>query len=139
MAATIGAARSPLEMIAGGKDHVPALIQVVVRVLGGHSPHLRKKGLGIVPFTRDTGNRLETGPAKTCGLDSIRSESAQNVIRHEDLLAPARPLVEFAFRHAALIVAAAQRTLLILPQTKVGRLRYHRFVVRSLLFDEIHF
>jgi hypothetical protein len=110
MAAIIGAARSPLEVIIGGEDHVPAYIKVVIRSLGNHLSGFHKNGIGIASFTRDTGKGLETGPTKTCGLDAIRSQPAQNVIRHEDLMAPAGTLVEFAFCHATLIIAAAQGT-----------------------------
>ena len=139
MAATIGAARSPFKMIAGGKDHVAALIVIVVRVSGGLFSSLVKNGLGVVPLAREPGNRLETGPAKTGRLEAIGGEPAQNVIRHLDLLAPAGPRVELTFSHAAPIVAAAQGTLLILPQTKMGWLRDHRFVVSSLGYHEIDF
>ncbi len=139
MAATIGAARSPFEMIAGGEDYVAALIVIAVRVSGGHFLGLGKNGPGVVFFARESGNRLETGPAKTGRLEAIRGEPAQNVIRHEDLVAPAGPLVEFALGHAALIVAAAEGTLLILPQTIMGWFRYRRFVVSSLGFHEIRF
>ena len=139
MAAPIGAARSTLEMIAGGEDHVAALIVIVVRVSGGLFSRLGKNGPGVVPLARKPGNCLETGPAKTGGFEAIRSEPAQNVIRHLDLLAPAGPFVEFTFGHAAPIVAAAQGTLLILPQAKMGWFRDRRFVVSSLGFHEIDF
>jgi hypothetical protein len=126
-------------MIAGGEDHVAALIVIVVRNSGGHFLGLGKNGPGVVPLAREPGNRLETGPAKTGGLKAIGGEPAQNVIRHLDLVAPAGPLVKLTFGHAAPIIAAAQGTLLILPQTKMGWLRDRRFIVGSLGFHEFRF
>jgi hypothetical protein len=137
MAATIGAARSPLEMITGGEDHVTACIKVVVRVRGNHPSGFRKNGPGIVKLAGNTSNRFETGPAKARRREAIRREPAQNRIRHADLMAPAGTLVEFAFRYAALVVTAAQGTLFIQPQTKVRRLRCRRLVFNSLRFHEI--
>jgi hypothetical protein len=139
MAAIIAAACSPLEMIADGEDHVAAIVEVIVRVHGSHSLRFRKNGLGIAQFSRKAGNGLETGPAKARGIDALGGEPAQNVIRHKDLMAPARPLVEMTFRHAALIVAAAPGTLLSMTQAKVLRLRDRRCVVKSLCFHKISF
>ena len=116
MAATVCAARSPLEMIVGGKDHVATIIKVGVRIHQCHSMCLRKNGLGIIQFTRDSGDGLQTRSAKASGLDTIGGESAQNMVRHEDLLAPAGSLVEVAFRHATLIVTTAPGTLLVITQ-----------------------
>jgi len=137
MAATIGAARSPLEMIVGSEDHVTACIQVVVRVRGNHSSGFRENGPGIVKLAGNTSNRFETRPAKARGCEAIRREPAQDMIRHADLMAPAGTLVEFAFCHAALVVTAAQGTLFIQPQTKARRLRCRRLLFNSLRFHEI--
>ena len=139
MPATVATARSPLEMIVSGEDHVIPLIQVIVRFQGSHFFRLRKDGLGVVQFIREPGNGLETRAAKAPGLDAIRRQPVQDVIRHEDFMAPAGSLVEMALGHAALVVTAAPRALLITPQTRAWRLRYRRFVVSSLCFHEIDF
>jgi hypothetical protein len=109
----------------------------VVRVRGNHPSGFRKNGPGIVKVTGNTGNRFETGPAKARWREAIRRESAQDMIRHADLMAPAGTLIEFAFCHTALVVAAAQGTLFIQPQTKARRLRCRRLVLNSLRFHEI--
>jgi len=83
MPAAIRAARSALEMVAGGEDHMTALIQIGVGVQGRHSFRLRENGPGVVEFAREPGDGLETGAAKTAGFESIRGESAEDVIRHE--------------------------------------------------------
>ena len=135
----IGAARSPFEMIADGEDRVAAIVKVVVRVQGAQSSGLRKNGLGVVQFTREACDRLETRPAKACGIEAIGGQPGEDVIRYEDLMAPAGPLVEMAFRHATLIVTAAPRTLLVMPQAKFWRFCRRGFSMRLDPFHRIRF
>jgi len=130
MAATIGAACAPLEMITGGEDHVAMFIEIGV-LPGRDDPlRLRENGPGIVPLARQAGNRLETGPAKASGLDALGGKAAQDVVRYEDLMAPAGSLVEMPFRYAALIISATPGTLFVAPQTERLRFRYDKILVK---------
>ena len=136
MAAAIGAARTPLEMIMGGEDHVATIVEIGVLPVRDEPLRLCENGPGIVQLARQAGNRLQTGPAKTSGLDAIGGEAAQDVVRDEDLMAPAGALVEMPFRHTALIISATPGTLLVTTQTELLWLRYHRFLVKVLGFQK---
>jgi hypothetical protein len=136
MPAAIGAACPPLEMIVRRENHVAEIIQVVGGFQGNHSFRLREESLGVVPFKRKPGDGLKTGAAKTAGFDAIRGEPVQDVIWHDDLMAPARPLIEMTFGHAALVVSPAPGALLITPQIRAWRYCRRRFVVSSVRFHE---
>jgi hypothetical protein len=122
MTATICAACSALEMISRREDDVATLVLVVVRVLGNRSLCLHQNGLVVIELAGDTGYRFEAGTAKAGGIEAIGGKPAQDVIRHDHLLAPAGPFVEMAFGHAALIIAAAPGTLLGMTKANVFRL-----------------
>jgi hypothetical protein len=65
----------------------------------------------IIQLVGDLRKLLKTGPAHAHRLQTIGQTIAKSSTRYGNFFAPARSLVEMAFRHPALIVATTHRTL----------------------------
>jgi hypothetical protein len=100
-------------MVSRGENHSAIAIEIVIlrkksRAASASQPiDFSQNGVRIAEGAGNSGDRLETGTAEACRLDPLRCKAMKNVSRHDNLVAPAKSLVEMPLRDAALVVLSA--------------------------------
>jgi hypothetical protein len=91
----------------------------------------------IIQFAGKPSRLFETKPAQTCRFQTICGQSAEDLTRHDDLLAPARSLVKMTFSHPAPVITAAQRASFVLIQTLQLDRGKRRLLVKAVCFHDL--
>jgi hypothetical protein len=118
MAAAVVATISPFQVISSCENRVAIRIEVKVReVSTDRTSYFCKYIADALDLVSNSGHRFEAGATKAGRFDRVSRQSLENMIRDDDLVAPARALVEMLFGHAAPVVSTAERTLLFSVQT----------------------
>jgi hypothetical protein len=117
----------------GRREHrIAVIIEIIIRlgmravilsIRQNHFSHFCEDLIRTVQFSRDSCNGFQTRTAETRRGDGILSQTGEDVVGHNDLMAPARALIEMSLGHATIIIAGTEGTLLIVPKAVVRRWR----------------
>ena len=140
MATVIFATGATFEMEGSGENNVPIVVQIRIFVIvlrttiGQYLPDFREDGVGAIEFAGNSGHHLKTRATQASRFETISRQTTENMIWDNDLMTPARPLIEVSLGHTAAVVPAAEGTPLISAQAFGLAEDRRRLVVRFLRF-----
>jgi len=139
MPALVAATVAALEMIGRRKDGVAEFIEVIVgfrrrfdRFDANRRAHFLQDGIDVIPIARKPGNGLQACSAEAGGIGGGFRQPSQHGLGHDNLMAPARSLVEISPGHMTGILPTAKRTPFGLTGTGRGS------VARGVLGRFVH-
>ena len=143
MTAPVTATCSTPEMVRRREYHHSVLVDIVVFFVVSQRrtlqffPDFVHHRHRVIQFAGKPTRLFETKPAQTCRLQTICGQSAEDLTRHDDLLAPAGSLVKMTFSDSAPVVTAAQRASFVLIQTLQLDRGKRRLLVKAVCFHDL--